>query len=133
MLTMNAEKRFWCKLDELVAAHPVEIDRPRGSKHPRYGFRYSLDYGYLQGTHAADGAGIDVWVGSLYHRRVTGVVCTIDMDKPVAEIKILLGCTAQEAQQILSIHNVAAQAATLDGRPPETAHQLAGGQSDMSD
>lgn len=132
MLTMNAD-RFWGKLDELVAVHPVEIDRPRGSVHPRYGFRYPLDYGYLRGTHAADGGGIDVWVGSLSHRRVTGIVCTIDMDKLDAEMKILLGCTAQEAQRILSIHNVAAQAATLVGRPPETARQHPGEHGDMFD
>lgn len=41
MLIVNAD-RFWHKLDELVAIYPVEIDRPRGSTHPRYGSRYPL-------------------------------------------------------------------------------------------
>lgn len=57
---------FWAALDELVATSTVRIDRPKGTAHPRYpSFIYPLDYGYLEGTQAADGGGIDVWVGSL--------------------------------------------------------------------
>lgn len=57
---------FWCKLDELVQSGDLVIDRPQGSAHPRYpDIIYPLDYGYLAGTTAADGEGIDVWVGSL--------------------------------------------------------------------
>jgi inorganic pyrophosphatase len=104
---------FWHKLDELVSSCPVKIDRPRGSPHPRYGVRYPLDYGYLQGTQAADRGGIDVWVGSLPHGQVAGLVCTIDMHKRDAEIKILLGCTGQEIEQIVAFHNAGAQAAML--------------------
>jgi inorganic pyrophosphatase len=73
---------FWRKLDRLVAEHELVIDRPKGSRHPRYPeMVYPLDYGYLAGTQAADGAGIDVWVGSLLGRTVTAVVCTVDMLK----------------------------------------------------
>jgi inorganic pyrophosphatase len=113
---MEAEG-FWHKLDELVRSCPVKIDRPRGSSHPRHGVRYPLDYGYLQATQAADGGGIDVWVGSLPHGQVTGVVCTIDVHKRDAEIKILLGCTSQESHQIAAFHNAGAQAAVLVERP----------------
>lgn len=61
---------------------------------------YPLDYGYLEGTQAADGSGIDVWVGSLPERSVTGAVVTADRFKREAEIKILIGCTAEEAEII---------------------------------
>ena len=60
------ESTFWPVLDRLVATSKIVIDRPKGSPHPRHpSFRYPLDYGYLQGTLAPDGDGIDVWVGSL--------------------------------------------------------------------
>ena len=101
-----AEHNFWLKLDQLVTEHERVIDRPRGSCHPRYpSFVYPLDYGYLDGTQAADGGGIDIWVGSMPDEMVTAIVCTVDMKKRDTEVKILLGCTPQEAQEILSVHN----------------------------
>jgi inorganic pyrophosphatase len=100
------ENSFWLKLDQLVAEHELIIDRPAGSRHPRYPeIAYPLDYGYLAGTQAADGGGIDVWVGSLPERAVTAVVCTIDMLKRDTEVKLLLGCTPQEMQTVLDFHN----------------------------
>jgi inorganic pyrophosphatase len=105
---------YWQRMDELVANHQVVIDRPRGTAHPRYpDFIYPLDYGYLKGTQAMDMGGIDIWIGSQAERRVTGVICTVDMVKNDAEIKILLGCTAEEAQIILQTHNDGPQSAIL--------------------
>jgi F420 biosynthesis protein FbiB-like protein len=66
---------------------------------------YPLDYGYLAGTTAADGGGIDVWAGSLENRRPNGLVLTVDLKKRDAEIKILLGCTAAEMERVLNILN----------------------------
>ena len=100
------ENGFWHKLDQLVTEHELVIDRPKDSRHPRYPeMVYPLDYGYLAGTQAADGDGIDVWVGSLPEQKVTAVVCTVDMLKRDTEIKLLLGCTPQEMQTILDFHN----------------------------
>lgn len=77
------EARFWDRADELVASSEVVIDRPRGSLHPRWGHVvYPLDYGYLAGTTAMDGGGVDVWIGSLPERRVTGVILTVGMLVP---------------------------------------------------
>ena len=105
---------FWSHLDALVAASTLQIDRPRGTAHPRYpAFIYPLDYGYLEDTRAMDGGGVDVWVGSLPERRVTAVVCTVNLRKRDAEVKILLGCTPQEAQTILDTHNRGPQAGIL--------------------
>ncbi len=105
---------FWLKLDQLVAACPLRIDRPKGSSHPRHpSLYYPFDYGYLENTQAGDGAGIDVWVGSLTGRSVSAVICTVDLEKRDSEMKILLGCTAQEAQEILNVHNTGSQAAVL--------------------
>ena len=105
---------FWRQLDRLVADCAIRIDRPAGSAHPRYAdLIYPLDYGYLEGTASADGSGLDVWIGSLPDRAVTAVVCTVDLEKRDAEIKILLGCTPEEARQITAIHNAGVQAAIL--------------------
>jgi len=108
---------FWAQLDALVDSCPLVIDRPKGTSHPRYPeFTYPLDYGYLEGTSAADGGGIDVWVGSLPERRVTAVVCTLDSQQCDLEIKLLVGCTPEEAHQVLAIHNRGEQSAKLIAR-----------------
>jgi inorganic pyrophosphatase len=115
---------FWQKLDQLVAGNELKIDRPQGSAHPRHpDFVYPFDYGYLEGTRSGDGEGIDVWVGSLPHRWVTAVVCCVEVEQRDAELKILLGCTPQEAQEILKTHNAGAQAAILVERPVENAEE----------
>lgn len=109
---------FWRTLDALVNGSTLTIDRPKGSAHPRYpDFLYPLDYGYLEGTTSADGAGIDVWIGSLPEKQVTALLCTVDLEKRDAEIKLLLGCTLQEARQLLAIHNKSTQSAILLERP----------------
>jgi inorganic pyrophosphatase len=111
--------RFWQEIDTLVTACSLIIDRPKGSRHPRYPeMIYPYDYGYLEGTQAADGGGIDCWVGSLPDRTVSAVICAIDRHKRDAEIKLLLGCTPAEAQEILAAHNQGSQSALLVERPP---------------
>jgi len=40
----------------------VQIDRPKGSQHPRLGFTYETNYGFVPGTLAGDGHEIDAWV-----------------------------------------------------------------------
>ncbi len=108
------EQRFWQALEQLVATSKVTVDRPRNSAHPRYpDFTYPTDYGYLEGTQSADGGGIDVWIGSLVGREVTGVVFTLDHEKRDLEGKILLGCTVDEAAAIAEAHNQGRQAAIL--------------------
>ncbi len=100
------EGHFWSRLASLVAGATVVVDRPKGSAHPTIpSLIYPLDYGYLSGTLSGDGHGIDVWIGSLKRRAITGVICTIDLNKRDAEVKILLGCTLAEQKRILSIHN----------------------------
>ncbi len=118
--TMTVGKKFWSRLDELVAASKIRIDRPRGTAHPRYpSFIYPLDYGYLEDTHSPDGNDIDVWMGSLPDKKLNAIVCTVDKVKRDSEVKLLIGCTAQETQQILDVHNSGLQAAILIERPTE--------------
>lgn len=48
-------KRFLGKEVEII------IDRPLGSRHPKYGFVYETNYGYLPGVKAADGEDLDAY------------------------------------------------------------------------
>jgi inorganic pyrophosphatase len=96
---------FWASLDRLVANSRLVIDRPAGSHHPRYpGLVYPLDYGYLEGTSSGDGAGIDVWFGASGARTLDSVIMTVDLTKRDLEVKLLLGCSPEEAETILDFH-----------------------------
>ncbi len=118
-----AGNEFWLALDRLIATSRLIIDRPKGSTHPRHpGFRYPLDYGYLEGTRSPDRDGIDLWIGSLTSARLTAIIVTVDLDKRDAEFKLLIGCTGEEIQIALAAHNRGAQAGILvkrheDGEP----------------
>lgn len=40
----------------------VKVDRPLGSKHPKHGFIYSLNYGYVPDTLSGDGEELDCYI-----------------------------------------------------------------------
>ncbi|OGZ43840.1 MAG: inorganic pyrophosphatase [Candidatus Ryanbacteria bacterium RIFCSPHIGHO2_02_FULL_45_17b] len=40
----------------------IIIDRPLHSKHPKYGFVYEINYGFIPNTKAPDGEGIDAYL-----------------------------------------------------------------------
>lgn len=39
----------------------VTIDRPLGSKHPKHGFEYEVNYGFIEGIIAPDGEELDAY------------------------------------------------------------------------
>jgi inorganic pyrophosphatase len=97
---------FWTRLDGLIAANTLVIDRPAGSHHPGYpAIVYPLDYGYLKGTSGGDGNEIDVWRGSMPGSELVGLVCTVDLMKADAEIKLLVGCTEMDIDVVTRFHN----------------------------
>jgi len=40
----------------------VKIDRPLGSKHPKHGFVYEMNYGFIPDTISGDGEELDAYV-----------------------------------------------------------------------
>ncbi len=103
----DQKERFWTNLEELVSRSEIVIDRPKGSRHPRHAqMEYQVDYGYLAGTSSADGEGIDIWLGSDPGRKLDAIICTVDLGKGDAEIKLLVGCTQDEIAFIESFHNM---------------------------
>jgi len=96
---MNLE--FLDYLQHLVDSSQIVIDRPKGSKHPRFsGKEYPVDYGYLQGTTSIDSSGVDIWVGLLGMLKVVGILCTVDLLKRDTELKILFDCADEEIKLI---------------------------------
>lgn len=92
---------FWNFLQQLVETSHLVIDRPKGSTHTRFpGKLYPVDYGYLEGTTSQDMGGVDIWVGSLGSKRVTGILCTVDLLKMDTELKIFYECSDEEIVSI---------------------------------
>ena len=96
---------FWAAIDTLISKSEIAIDRPKGTKHPRFDFIFPLDYGYLKDTSSMDGGGIDIWRGSLSDSACDAVICTVDLLKKDSEIKLLIGCTEEEKNIIMRFHN----------------------------
>ena len=44
----------------------VKIDRPMGSKHPKHGFIYPVNYGYVPNTVSGDGEELDCYILGIY-------------------------------------------------------------------
>ena len=100
-----ANRDFWRALDALIAQCEIVIDRPTGSRHPKYSHVSPADYGYLKETSSMDGGGIDLWTGSLPGLPLVGMIVTVDRFKRDSEIKLLLGLTAEEIETVLAFHN----------------------------
>ena len=72
-----------CYIGQIVR---VKIDRPKGSKHPKYGYEYPINYGFVPNTRSGDGEELDVYVLAVeeplqeYEGRCIGVVHRIDDD-----------------------------------------------------
>lgn len=95
---------YWEALDALIEKNGIEIDRPKGTAHPRFpDLIYRVDYGFIPGTSASDGQGIDVFRGSGNEKCVVGILCTLDSIKKDAEVKVLYSCTDEDIDAILTM------------------------------
>lgn len=53
-------------IDFLDKTLEVTIDRPLGSKHPKHGFTYPVNYGYVPNTISGDGEELDCYILGIY-------------------------------------------------------------------
>ena len=103
---MTLDSIFWEQMQQLITTNKITIDRSKGTPHPHFpDMIYPLDYGYIENTSASDGDGIDVWMGSIQQKELTGILCTFDTVKRDAEIKLLIGCTEDDVQVIRNFNN----------------------------
>jgi inorganic pyrophosphatase len=106
---IHSHPGFWKTLEQLISSSQIVVDRPKHSIHPRQAdLIYPLDYGFLQGTSAGDGEGIDVWLGSNGSQELTGIINTADPEKRDAELKLLLGCSSEDIAAIQHFYNITA-------------------------
>ena len=54
-------------IDFLDKTLEVRIDRPLGSKHPKHGFIYPVNYGYIPNTISGDGEELDCYILGIYN------------------------------------------------------------------
>ncbi len=52
----------------------IKIDRPMGSKHPKHGFIYPVNYGYVPNTISGDSEELDAYVLGIYEPLETNVL-----------------------------------------------------------
>jgi len=103
---MEYNALFWEYLEKLVQENGIIIDRPKGTKHPKYeNMVYIVDYGYIKNTKSMDNGCIDIFVGSEPNKKIDALFCIIDMVKKDSEIKILIGCTKEEKTKIYNFLN----------------------------
>jgi len=71
--SLELAKKFLGKEVEVV------FDRPLGSKHPKHGFIYEVNYGYINGVKAPDGEDLDAYYlgNDRPLQKITGIVKAI--------------------------------------------------------
>lgn len=57
----------------------IIIDRPLGSRHPKHGFMYNINYGYVPNTTSGDGEELDAYLLGEFEpvKKATGKVIAI--------------------------------------------------------
>jgi inorganic pyrophosphatase len=58
---MKDSKSFKLAREYLGKTVVVVMDRPLGTKHPKHGFMYEANYGYVEGVMAPDGEELDAY------------------------------------------------------------------------
>ena len=97
---------FWQKLDTLFFSNKLVIIREKGTSHPKYhNLVYPVAYGYLEDTEKKDSEGIAVYRGSASASMVQTLVIAADILKKDIDVKILVGCSPEEEEEILRFLN----------------------------
>ena len=94
---MTHDTSFWQAMARFIEGSTVTIDGPKRNHPRRYtDLIYTPDYGYLENTTASDGGRIDVWLGPLETRTLTGILFMFDTLKREMKIKFLLACIGKD-------------------------------------
>lgn len=97
---------FWQKIDTLYFSSKLIISRKKNSIHPVYhNLVYPVDYGFLEDTINRDQEGIAVYRGSGSASSIQTLVVAADILKKDIDVKLLVGCTSEEEEEILRFLN----------------------------
>ena len=106
MKTYDNNAFFWQKVDTLFLSGRVNIEKHQGDRHPVYSnMIYPVDYGHLSDTISITEKGLSVYVGSLKPWSVTSLIVAVDILEKSMDVKMLVGCTEEETNNILHFLN----------------------------
>ena len=83
----------------------IKIDRPMGSKHPKYGFIYPVNYGYVPGVMGGDGEELDAYLLGVfepvkeYEGRIIAIIHRYDDN----EEKLVIAPTFYNVDQVRAL------------------------------
>lgn len=96
---------FWQKIDSLVLSGDFVTLAEKGDSHPEYpSLIYPLRYGYLKALESEDLPNYRVYKGDHGTTASAVVVCADILSKSL-DVKILLGCDAEEEEAVLRFLN----------------------------
>ena len=97
---------FCQKFDSLCLSSGFCLTRKKGDVHPVFAnLIYPTDYGYVKDTNSVSGNGVSVYAGSLSRNTITALVVAEDILAKELDVKILIGCTNEEVEDVLRFLN----------------------------
>lgn len=89
-------------LGELIK---IKIDRPLGSKHPKHGFIYPLNYGYVPGVIGGDGEELDAYLLGVFEpvKEYEGRLIAVVYREDDVEEKLVVSPKIYTAAQIQAL------------------------------
>ena len=97
---------LWQKVDTLYLSSGFTLTRKKGDVHPVFkNLIYPTDYGHAKDTQSVSGEGVSVYAGSLNRYSITALVVAADILSKELDVKILVGCTEEEVDDVLRFLN----------------------------
>lgn len=104
MVSYDNNAYFWQKVDTIFLSSNVHIIRHKGEVHPQFkNLVYPTEYGHLDET--GNGNPISVYMGTKNHSEITGLIVAADILQKTIDVKLLLGCTEEEVNDVLHFLN----------------------------
>ena len=104
MISYDNNAYFWQKVDTIFLSSNVNIIRQKGEVHPQFkNLIYPTEYGHLDET--GNGNPISVYMGTKNHSEITGLIVAADILQKTIDVKLLLGCTEEEVNDVLHFLN----------------------------
>ena len=104
MISYDNNAYFWQKVDTIFLSSNVNIIRHKGEVHPQFkNLIYPTEYGHLDET--GNGNPISVYMGTKNHSEITGLIVAADILQKPIDVKLLLGCTEEEVNDVLHFLN----------------------------
>ncbi|MGB4984897.1 MAG: Inorganic pyrophosphatase [Erysipelotrichaceae bacterium] len=106
MVEIQNNAYFWQKLTTLLMSSDLVITNKQGSTHSQYpNLIYPTDYGYICDTNVDSGPVVKAFKGTNSSYSVKDVIVSVDILKRDIDVKLLLGCTDEEIENVLLFLN----------------------------